>query len=107
MNRRRFLLTAAAAATAAAFAPRPLQAQSQPLRYADMHTHIGVFRSAGIRDAMTRNGMQLLARKIVADRPVIGTYPGKGFQTMREAAPGELAQYFDARAEKLRAQNRA
>jgi len=105
MDRRRFL--ASTAAMTAAIAPWPARAQARPLRFADMHTHIGVFRSAvSLRETMTRNGMLVLARKIVADQPVIGNLPGRGLQTMRAAAPGELAQYFDARIAKLRAQHR-
>jgi membrane dipeptidase len=107
MNRRRLLASAAAVATAAALAPWPARAQARPLRFADMHTHIGVFRSTGsIRETMIRNGMLVLARKVVADQPVIGSLPGRGLQTMRAATPGELAQYFDARIGRLRAQHR-
>ena len=79
------------------------------MRCADMHSHFGVFRDTGsLREAMTRNGILLMARKVVADQPVIGRGgPGKGLQALREAAAGELAQYFDARLAKLRAQHRA
>jgi len=72
-----------------------------------MHTHIGILRgSANVREAMTQNGMLLLARKIVADGPVIRRSPGAGLHMYREPRPGELAQYFDDGIEKLRAQHR-
>jgi membrane dipeptidase len=106
MNRRRFLLSAVSAATATALTPWPARAQAKPLRFADMHSHIGILRnSAFTREMMTKNGVQLIARKVVADGPVIRN-SGKGLQTYREPKPGELARYFDGWVEKLHAQHR-
>jgi membrane dipeptidase len=105
MNRRHFLASTAAA-VGAALAPRWARAQARPLRFADMHTHIGILRgTANVREAMTKNGMLLLARKIVADGPVIRRMQG-GIQMFREPKPGELAQFFDGWIEKMRAQHR-
>ena len=68
-----------------------------------MHSHIGILGGrADVRDAMTRNGMLVVARKIVADGPVIRRFPGKGVQQVREPAPGELATRFDAALERMR-----
>jgi membrane dipeptidase len=106
MNRRHFLASTAAA-VGAALAPRWARAQARPLRFADMHTHIGILRgTANVREAMTKNGMLVLARKIVADGPVIRRTPGKGTQMYREPRQGELAQHFDDWIEKVRAQHR-
>lgn len=107
INRRRFLASTAALATAAAFAHFPARAQARPLRFADMHSHLGLHRGpANIREAMTKNGMLLVARKIVADRPVIRRTQGAGLQMFREPRPGELAKYFDGWIEKMRAQHK-
>ena len=85
----------------------PVRAQGRPLRFADMHSHIGLQRGpAEVREAMTKNGMLLIARKIVADAPVIRRTPGAGLQMYREPRPGELAKYFDGWIEKLRAQDK-
>ena len=101
MNRRRFLASAAAA-----FAPWPARAQAR-LRFADMHSHLGILRGSTLtREAMTKNGMLLLARKIVADSPVIRNVSGKGLQAVRVPAPGELAKYFDGWIGKLHAQHK-
>jgi membrane dipeptidase len=51
---------------------------------------------------MTNNGMLIIARKIVADGPVIRRFPGKGVQQVREPGQGELASRFDAAFERLR-----
>jgi membrane dipeptidase len=62
-----------------------------------MHTHIGILGGrANVHGAMTGNGMLVIARKIVADGPVIQRFPGRGIQQVREPAPGELASRFDA-----------
>ena len=105
MNRRHFIASSAAA-VAAAFAPWPARAQAKPLRFADMHTHIGILRRSNLtREAMTANGMQLLARKIVADSPVTRTIAGR-IQAVRAAEPGELARHFDGWIAKLHAHHR-
>ena len=104
MNRRRFLGTAAALA-ATVLAPRGARAQGRPLRYADMHSHVGIRRGTDIRAELTANGMLLVARKIVADSPVIRSTPGQGWRLAREPAPGELSGYFDATLKRMREQH--
>src|SRR5947209_8086430 len=64
MNRRRFL-----AASAALPLGRALTAygQQRPLRFADMHSHIGMLQSVdNLRGALAKNGMLIVARKIIA-----------------------------------------
>ena len=107
MNRRRFLASAAAVATATALAPWAARAQARPLRFADMHSHAGILRNSTLtRGIMAKNGMLLLARKIVADAPVTRN-TGKGIAVYREAKPGEFAKYFDGWVERLHAQHKA
>jgi membrane dipeptidase len=105
MNRRRFLRTAGAF-VAAAIAPPAARSQGRPLRYADMHSHIGIRGTMDIRGELAGNGMLLVARKIVADGPVIGSVPGQGWRLAREPAPGELSAYFDRALARLREQHR-
>jgi len=92
MDRRRFLTAAGAVATGCFGTAR---AQPGLLRFADMHSHIGMRSPTRIREVMSANGMLLLARKIVADAPVIRALPGQGYRMVREPNPGELAQRFD------------
>ena len=85
----------------------PVRAQGRPLRFADMHSHFGLLRGpANVREAMTKNGMLLVARKIVADQPVIRRAPGAGLHMFREPRPGELAKHFDGWIEKMREQHK-
>ena len=105
MNRRSFI--AAGSAVAAASLLKPVRAQARPLRHADMHSHFGMRVPARLREAMSRNGMLVIARKIVADAPVIRALPGKGYRMVREPAPGELAQRFDEWMARLRRQHEA
>lgn len=86
MNRRHFI----GAAGALALLPRAARAQARPLRYVDMHTHVGLRNRDGIREGMAQNGMLLLARKYIADYPVIRMMAG-GIGAYRAPAPGELA----------------
>src|SRR5258706_8774458 len=88
MTRRGFL------ALAGAFACAPLGAfaQTRVLRFADMHSHAGILRRIdSMRAAMEENGMLIVARKIVADGPVIRAFKGR-LSAAREAQPGELAK---------------
>ena len=101
---RRFL-TAAGALAAGCFGTA--QAQPLPLRFADMHSHIGMRGPARIREAMSANGILLVARKFVADAPVIRALPGQGYRMVREPNPGELAQRFDDWFARLRRQHQA
>lgn len=104
MNRRRFLGSAGALAALAA-APFRAGAQGRPLRYADMHSHIGIRKPADVGDEFRRNGMLMVARKIVADGPVIRSVTGQGYQLFREPKPGELSGYFEASFARLRDQH--
>ena len=106
INRRRFLASTAALATVAAFEQYPVHAQGRALRFADMHSHLGMHRGpANVREAMTKNGMLLVARKIVADLPVVRR-TSAGIHMYREPRPGELAKHFDGWIEKMREQHK-
>jgi membrane dipeptidase len=97
----------AAGAVMAAGCFRPASAQVRSPRFADMHSHIGMRAPARIREAMSANGMLVIARKIVADAPVIRALPGQGYRMVREPNPGELAQRFDEWVARLRRQHQA
>jgi membrane dipeptidase len=71
-----------------------------------MHSHIGLREVADVREAMTKNGMQLIARKLVADMPVIRRTQSRGMHMFREPRSGELAKFFDGWIEILRAQDK-
>jgi membrane dipeptidase len=86
--------------------PRTVGAQARPLRYADMHSHVGIRSGADIRGELAGNGMLLVARKIVADGPVIRSAPGQGWRLARAPAAGELAAYFDRTLARMREQHR-
>jgi membrane dipeptidase len=105
MHRRRFL----AAAATLALAPLAARAQGRPLRYADMHSHYGMFSKdaakLSIRAGMEQGGLLLIARKFVADGPVIRLMAG-GYGAHRAAAPGELAANFDRNLPLLRTRHR-
>ncbi len=101
MDRRHFI----AAAGALALAPRGLRAQARPLRYADMHTHIGLGNRDVIREGMAKGGMLLIARKYISDFPVIRMMAG-GYGAHRAAAPGELAGLFDKNVPLMRERHR-
>lgn len=105
MKRRQFL-GAASAFAALALAPRAARAQARPLRFADMHSHIGIRKPADLREEMTKSGMLLVARKIVADGPVIRSVPGQGWRLARDPTPGELAGNFDSLLERMRLQHK-
>jgi membrane dipeptidase len=108
VNRRHFLASAAALGGAVTLRTFALEEQSKPLSYADMHSHIGILGGhANVRDVMTKNGMLIIARAIVADGPVIRRFPGKGIQQVREPAAGELASRFDAAFERLREEHKS
>jgi hypothetical protein len=107
MNKRQFLHTACALAATASFSSYGVHAQSRPLRFADMHTHIGMYRDTqNVRHAMVKNGVLLVARKIVGDGAVIRNVPGQGFQMFRQPAPGELFKRYEATLERLKVQHR-
>lgn len=105
MDRRCFIR----AAGALGIAPFAARAQGRPLRYADMHSHYGIFgkdaSKLSIRAGMEQGGLLLIARKFVADGPVIRLMAG-GYGVHRAAAPGELAANFDRIVPLMRARHR-
>ena len=106
-NRRQFLRSASAFAVAAACSPIAARAQSRPLRFTDVHTHIGMYRDTrNVRESMTKNGLLLITRKIVGDGAVIRRIPGKGIQMFRNPEPGELFQRYEATLQRLNAQHK-
>lgn len=56
---------------------------------------------------MTANGMLVVARKIIADGPVIRRIAGKGVQQVREPAAGELASRFDRALADMKAEHKS
>ncbi|HUP95897.1 MAG TPA: membrane dipeptidase [Burkholderiales bacterium] len=108
MHRRRFLGSISALAGAVALRARDAYAQAKPLAFADMHSHIGILSApADVHATMVANGVLVIARKIVADLPVIRRIPNQGVQQVREPAPGELASRFDATFARLQAEHKA
>ncbi len=105
MDRRRFM----AGAAALGLAPRAARAQAKPLRYADMHSHVLMLGpNAGkgnIREEMEKGGLLVVARKFVADLPVIRMMTG-GIGAHRSATPGELAAFFDKNVPLMRERHR-
>ena len=107
MRRREFLKSGLALGGSLALHPIVVRAQSKPLAYADMHSHIGILGGrADVREAMTKNGMLVVVRKIVADGPVIRRIQGKGVQQVREAAAGELSSRFDTALGRMREEHK-
>ena len=110
-NRRRFLKfagSAIAGAAGAALLPAAALAQARPLRYADMHAHLGLKQGLAIRDAMTKNGMLIVAEKVIPDGPLTRNV-GNRLGSFREARPGELRRNFEVsfgrRRDKARQEN--
>ena len=107
MDRRRFLHSAAVLAAGLATGSPAAQAQNQRLRFTDMHTHIGMYRDTqNVRDAMVKNGVLLISRKIVGDGAVIQRVPGKGIQMFRQPAPGELYKRYATTLQRLITQHK-
>jgi membrane dipeptidase len=104
MNRRHFLYAAGTLAAGAWSAA--VRAQARPLRFTDVHTHIGMYGTPlQLRDAMVKNGVRLIVRKIVGDGPVIRRGPG-GFQMYRKPEPGELFQRYESMLQRLKAEHK-
>jgi membrane dipeptidase len=106
MDRRGFLKASAALGGALALGTPAARAQVK-LRFADMHSHVGVNSNIDLKDRLLRNGMLLIPRTISADRAVIRREPGKGFYQVREPQPGELASQFEATVQRVREQHKA
>lgn len=96
VDRRSFLKLAgtAIASGAAALLPTIARAQAQPLRFADMHTHVGLKQGLAVRDAMLKNSMLIIAEKVIPDGPLTRRTPS-GLRSFREAKPGELRRNFE------------
>jgi membrane dipeptidase len=108
MNRRRFLYSAGALAIGTWPGAAALHAQgsAKPLRFVDVHTHIGMYRTPlHVRDAMAKNGVLLITRKIVGDGAVIRRVP-TGFQMFRKPEPGELFQRYESTLSQLKVQHK-
>lgn len=88
-TRRRFLAFAAAAIAAPA-----VRAQARVMRYADMHSHAGLKQGYSLRAAMERNGLLVIAEKVIPDG-LLTRLMGNRLGSFREAAPGELRRNFE------------
>ena len=98
MKKRDFLKlagTTIASGVAAALLPCVAIAQARPLRFADMHTHLGLRQSLAIREAMTKNGMLIVAEKVIPDGPLTRKTT-TGIRSFRDAKPGELRRNFES-----------
>jgi membrane dipeptidase len=96
--RRRFLAYSAAslaASATAALLPRRARAQPRALRYADMHTHASLKLGLRLREAMERNGVLIVAEKVIPDG-LLTRLIGNRLASFREAAPGELRRNFES-----------
>ena len=94
MERRDFLRVAGTLA-AACFAPARSFAQ-QPLRFADMHAHLGLKQGNGMRQAMMAGGMLIVAEKMIPDGPFIRwSKERQTLEAVREAKSGQLRLSFD------------
>ena len=102
MDRRHFIY----AAGALGLLPWAARAQARPLRYADMHSHVGFGNRDSIREGMANNGMLLVARKYISDYPVIRMMVG-GYGAHRVATPGELGGLFDKNLPLMRERHRS
>lgn len=102
---RRRVLQAAIALLAAG--PRVLRAQ-QPKRVpiADMHSHYGMITrrlaSSGLAEDMRKQGIALVAWKLVADSPWTRR-TSTGIEQAREPAPGLLANHFENHLARMKA----
>ncbi|MBI3371451.1 MAG: membrane dipeptidase [Betaproteobacteria bacterium] len=112
MLRRDILRIAGALAlgpAAALLAPsRPFARQR--LRFADMHSHLGLKLGSAMREAMTANGMLIIAEKMIPDSPFIRfSRERQRLAAFRDAGRGELRRSFDVQfsrtLERMRAQN--
>ena len=86
--------------------PSALRAQQQLVPIADMHSHYGMFSrsiaSSGLADDMRGHRVALVAWKLVSDARWTRT-TSNGIEQVREPAPGQLAQFFDASLERMKA----
>ena len=94
MQRRRLLGCLAQLAIGTLLLPSGLRAQPAPIRFADMHTHLGFRNALSMREAMAQGRMLIVAEKIAADGPLLQRIRGR-LSASREARPGELRRNFD------------
>jgi membrane dipeptidase len=102
-NSRRRLLQAGLALLAGG----PLLARGQGrVPVADMHSHFGMISRnmaiAGLADDMRKEGIALVAWKLVADGRWIRSTPS-GIEQRAVPIPGELAQFFQGTLDRMRA----
>jgi membrane dipeptidase len=111
MDRRRFLTLAGALAAAPLLEAAPARAQASAMRFADMHSHVGMAFSRSvpttqaIHESMAKNGVVVVARKLVGDEPVIGMSGGR-LRAVRTARPGELWRVFQTNLDRAQALHR-
>ena len=95
MHRREFLRAGGAAAFAALLGSPPARAQ-QPLRFADIHAHLYIAQGDSMRAFMEKNGMLLVAEKLIPDTTFIRwSVPRQTMAAWRDAKPGEVRRSFD------------
>jgi membrane dipeptidase len=93
-------------ATGALLVLGPLGARGQArIPIADMHSHYGLITrrntDSGFAEDMRKNGVALVAWKLVADGPWLRS-TSSGLEQAREPAPGELARFFAGRLERMK-----
>jgi membrane dipeptidase len=89
----------------ALLAATPLGVRAQPrVPIADMHSHYGLLTrrsgESGLADDMRKNGVALVAWKLVADARWLRSTPS-GLEQSAEPAPGQLAKLFAAQLERM------
>jgi membrane dipeptidase len=108
LSRRRVLQAALALLAAGPLVVRPTtaRAQQQRIPIADMHSHYGMvsrrIADSGLAEEMRSQRVALVAWKLIADRRWIRS-TGAGIEQASEPAPGELAKYFEAALEGMKA----
>lgn len=100
MRRREFL-----GAAAAALLPRRALAQAPAARFADMHSHL-MLRQGLSRDALVRQGMLVVAEKVIPDYPLI-RFVGNRMAAQRDASSGEMRGSFEGQWARARAAARS
>lgn len=101
---RRRLLQALGACIASV--PVTLRAQQPPIPLADMHSHYGMISrklaDSGLAEDMRNQRVALIAWKLVADGRWIRA-TNSGIEQSSEPAPGDLAKFFHASLDRMRA----
>lgn len=99
MKRRHFVQLAGGLA-AACLAPLQTFAQ-RALKYADMHTYLGMKQGNAMREAMLVGGMLIVAEKVIPDGPFVRwSRERQTLAAVRGARPGEVRRSFDVQFER-------